>query len=49
MLTFLMTYVVPQFADLYSSLDAKLPASTVFMLGMGKPSKTITTGYLQSS
>ena len=36
MLTFLMTYVVPQFADLYSSLDAKLPASTVFMLGVGK-------------
>jgi type IV pilus assembly protein PilC len=36
MLTFLMTYVVPQFADLYSSLNAKLPASTVFMLGIGK-------------
>jgi len=36
MLTFLMTYVVPQFADLYSSLDAKLPATTVFMLGVGK-------------
>ena len=36
MLTFLMTYVVPQFADLYSSLNAKLPAITVFMLGVGK-------------
>ncbi|HET9790837.1 MAG TPA: type II secretion system F family protein, partial [Candidatus Angelobacter sp.] len=36
MLTFLMTYVVPQFADLYSSLDAKLPATTVFMLSLGK-------------
>src|SRR3954463_15994916 len=35
MLTFLMTYVVPQFADLYSSLNAKLPAITVFMLGIG--------------
>jgi len=35
MLTFLMTYVVPQFADLYSSLNAKLPAITVFMLGFG--------------
>jgi type IV pilus assembly protein PilC len=35
MLTFLMTYVVPQFADLYSSLNAKLPAVTVFMLGIG--------------
>lgn len=36
MLTFLMTYVVPQFADLYTSLNAKLPASTVFMLSIGK-------------
>lgn len=36
MLTFLMTYVVPQFADLYSSLNAKLPASTVFLLSIGK-------------
>src|ERR1041385_4052891 len=35
MLTFLMTYVVPQFADLYSSLNAKLPAMTIFMLGIG--------------
>lgn len=36
MLAFLMTYVVPQFAELYSSLNAKLPAITVFMLGIGK-------------
>lgn len=36
MLTFLMTYVVPQFAELYSSLNAQLPAITVFMLGIGK-------------
>jgi type IV pilus assembly protein PilC len=35
MLTFLMTYVVPQFASLYSSLNAKLPATTIFMLGIG--------------
>jgi type IV pilus assembly protein PilC len=35
MLAFLMTYVVPQFAELYSSLNAKLPAITVFMLGIG--------------
>jgi type IV pilus assembly protein PilC len=35
MLTFLMTYVVPQFADLYNSLNAKLPDITVFMLGIG--------------
>src|ERR1700751_3486507 len=36
MLTFLMTYVVPQFADLYSSLNAKLPASTILLLNVGK-------------
>lgn len=35
MLTFLMTYVVPQFADLYKSLNAKLPGITLFMLGIG--------------
>lgn len=35
MLTFLMTYVVPQFADLYSSLNADLPSITLFMLGIG--------------
>lgn len=36
MLTFLLTYVVPQFADLYSTLNAKLPSITVFMLGIGR-------------
>ncbi len=35
MLTFLMTYVVPQFAELYNSLNAKLPPVTLFMLGIG--------------
>jgi type IV pilus assembly protein PilC len=36
MLTFLMTYVVPQFADLYSTLNAKLPTTTLFMLSIGR-------------
>jgi type IV pilus assembly protein PilC len=35
MLTFLMTYVVPQFAELYTSLNADLPRVTIFMLGIG--------------
>lgn len=35
MVTFLFTYVVPKFADLFNSLDAKLPAITVFMLAVG--------------
>ena len=36
MVTFLFTYVVPKFADLFNSLDAKLPAITVFMLAVGQ-------------
>ena len=35
MVTFLFTYVVPKFADLFNSLDAKLPTITVFMLEVG--------------
>jgi len=35
MVAFLFTYVVPKFADLFNSLDAKLPAITVFMLAVG--------------
>ena len=36
MVAFLFTYVVPKFADLFNSLDAKLPAITVFMLAVGQ-------------
>ena len=35
MVMFLFTYVVPKFAELFNSLDAKLPAITVFMLSVG--------------
>jgi type IV pilus assembly protein PilC len=35
MLIFLITYVVPKFADLFNSLGAQLPAITVFMLAVG--------------
>lgn len=35
MLTFLITFVVPRFADLYSQLGAELPAITQFMLDFG--------------
>src|SRR6202140_2540744 len=35
MVTFLFTFVVPKFADLFNSLDAKLPAITIFMLAVG--------------
>src|ERR1700683_620085 len=36
MVMFLFTYVVPKFADLFNSLDAKLPAITMFMLAVGQ-------------
>src|SRR5579863_5010722 len=36
MVLFLFTYVVPKFAELFESLDAKLPAITLFMLGVGE-------------
>jgi type IV pilus assembly protein PilC len=35
MVLFLFTYVVPKFAELFNSLDAKLPAVTLFMLAVG--------------
>lgn len=35
MLIFLVTYVVPQFAKLYSDLNAQLPAITTIMLNVG--------------
>ena len=35
MLIFLITYVVPKFADLFNSLGADLPAITVLMLAIG--------------
>jgi type IV pilus assembly protein PilC len=39
MVLFLFTYVVPKFAELFNSLDAKLPAITLFMLGVGQISQ----------
>jgi type IV pilus assembly protein PilC len=39
MLSFLVTYVVPQFAQLFSSLNAELPPLTVFMLSVGNFTK----------
>ena len=35
LLIFLLTFVVPRFAQLYDQLDAKLPAITLFMLAVG--------------
>ena len=55
MVMFLFTYVVPKFADLFNSLDAKLPVITVFMLKLGVTSQKyapfvaiglVVTGFL---
>src|SRR5271155_1343356 len=35
MVMFLFTWVVPKFAELFNSLDAKLPTITLFMLAVG--------------
>ncbi len=36
MFIFMITFVVPQFAKLYDQIGSKLPAITLFMLGLGK-------------
>ena len=36
MVMFLFTYVVPKFAELFESLNAKLPTITLFMLAVGE-------------
>ena len=45
MLVFLVTYVVPQFAKLYSDLNAQLPAITLFMLEMGTHAQRYAPSY----
>lgn len=40
LLIFLLTFVVPRFAQLYDQLDAKLPAITTFMLSVGNVAQT---------
>ncbi len=36
MIVFLITYVVPRFAELFKDMNAQLPAITLFMLAVGK-------------
>src|SRR6201990_2018585 len=37
---FLITFVVPRFAQLYDQMGTKLPALTLFLLGLGKQAQT---------
>jgi type IV pilus assembly protein PilC len=39
LLVFLVTYVVPTFSTLYSSMDAKLPTMTVWLIAIGTASR----------
>jgi type IV pilus assembly protein PilC len=42
LISFLITYVVPNFAELYKSMDAKLPAATEILIAIG----TTARGYV---
>ncbi len=46
MLVFLVTYVVPQFAKLFESLNAKLPTITVIMLAVGNNAQEYAPYFL---
>jgi type IV pilus assembly protein PilC len=39
LMVFLVTYVVPTFANLYSSMQAKLPTMTVYLIAVGTASR----------
>ena len=43
---FLITYVVPNFAELYTSMSAKLPAVTVLLITVGTQAKSYILLYL---
>jgi type IV pilus assembly protein PilC len=40
LIVFLVTYVVPNFADLYSSMQAQLPAATLILIAVGTTART---------
>jgi type IV pilus assembly protein PilC len=43
-IVFLVTYVVPNFAQLYSSLDAQLPGPTLFLIALGTTARNYVIG-----
>jgi type IV pilus assembly protein PilC len=40
LMVFLVTYVVPTFATLYTTMQAKLPAATVFLIALGTTARS---------
>jgi type IV pilus assembly protein PilC len=47
LMVFLVTYVVPNFAQLYSSMNAKLPQMTLLLIAIGTTARSyIVTGFI---
>jgi type IV pilus assembly protein PilC len=44
LIVFLVTYVVPTFATLYTSMNARLPAITMYLIAVGTTAKTYIMG-----
>ncbi|HUB32330.1 MAG TPA: type II secretion system F family protein [Bryobacteraceae bacterium] len=45
LMVFLVTYVVPTFATLYTSMQAKLPAMTVFLIALGTAARNYIVAF----
>lgn len=48
LMVFLVTYVVPSFASLYSSMSAQLPAMTLFLIAVGTSARSYILAWLGS-
>ena len=46
LMVFLVTYVVPSFASLYSSMGATLPTITLYLIALGTTARTYVFGWL---
>ncbi len=46
LMVFLVTYVVPTFAGLYKSMDAKLPTMTVYLIALGTTARKYVFGAI---
>ncbi len=44
LVVFLVTYVVPNFAELYRNMDAELPAATQFLIAIGTTARSYVLG-----
>ena len=45
LMVFLVTYVVPTFANLYTSMQAKLPAMTVYLIAIGTTARSYIVAF----